>query len=255
MTATTTLSGLEIPPPLPRRPIQWRRAHTMLREVLDDPSQTDAVFELFDAVGGRGDEKSFLRFAGDSEGDRMLREKPDLAETLTRSAALPEGSFGRAYADYAERNGFAPDDLSRLADSKLPNDQLDVHRRWFFQRVAPIHDLWHVLSGYDTDEAGEAQLLAFSLAQGFANRAFWVLIVAAGVMAPWRDGFAFQRQLLEAWRRGRHARRLFVLPYEDLLPLPLDEVRSRLDIAPLQAAHPRGLLRGSRATGVRLEAW
>ena len=208
--ATAGPGGLAITAPLPSRPAQWRRAGRLIREILDDPSQTEKVFELLEAVGGRGDERTFQDFAGRPEGRGLLASKPSLVDALADRdalAALPEASFGRAYLEFAQRNGFAADGIRQANDRGLGdlNAQLDPHRRWFYDRVGAMHDLWHVLSGYGTDEAGEVALLAFSMGQGLVNRGLWLLIAAAALMAPRSDGFAYQRYLAQAWRRGRRA--------------------------------------------------
>ncbi len=243
-----------IPPPLPPRPVQWRRSWQLLRELVRDTGRTEKVFELFDALGGQGDEPTFQSFIAHPDGRRLLIEKPVLIDALADRAALarlPDGSLGRAYLDFARRNGFPADGIKQANERGLGhlNAQLDAQRNWFFDRVGAMHDLWHVLTGYGTDEAGEAALLAFSIAQGLASRTLRVLLVAAAVMAPKRDGFAFQRYLRQAFRRGRAASPLFVQRYEKLLAQPLGEVRAGLGIVPAHVAHPEGVFRGSRQTG------
>lgn len=249
--AASGRGGIAIPPPLPPRPIQWRRARRLVRELLADPSQTEKVFELLEAVGGPGDERTFQAFARRPEGRRLLAEKPSLVDVLSDRevlAALPAASLGRAYLEFAKRNGFAADGLRQANERGLGhlNVQLDPHRRWFYDRVGAVHDLWHVLSGYGTDEAGEVALLAFSMGQGLVNRGLWLLIATAAALAPKADGFAFQRYLAQAWRRGRRAGPLFVQPYEVLLAERIDAVRRALRITPPRVAHPGGIYRGSR---------
>lgn len=240
----------ELAPPPPPRPIQWRRAGRLLRELIRAPEQTEKVFELFEAAGGRGDERTVQAFAAHPEGQRLFAEKPCLVEALSdRKAlgALPPSSFGAAYLAFANRNGFAADGLIRASEPGLGelNERLDPERQWFFDRVKLIHDLWHVLTGYDTDPAGEAALLAFSVAQGLRSRSLRLLLAAALVVGSKREGFAFQRFLLEARRRGRLAAPLFVQRYEELLPRPLVQVRRELRIQSVREAHPGGIFRAA----------
>ena len=61
--------------------------------------------------------------------------------------------------------------------------------------------------------------------------------------APKREGFAFQRFILQALRRGRRAGPLLAQRYENLLPRPLEHVRRELAIEQLHDAHPDGLFR------------
>lgn len=235
------------PPPAPR-PLDWRRARRLVRALLDDPERTELVFELMDAVGGRGDEFLFQEFARSREGRRLLAERPSLVAALADHEALrrlPDGSFGRAYLAFAEARGFAADGLQQANDRGLGavNAGLDPDRRFFYERITAMHDLWHVLTAYGTDESGEAALLAFSLAQGIAGRGIRVILFAAAWRAPWSGALAFQRQLVAAWRRGRRSHRLAPVHYEALLPRSLASVRRALRIPALREAHPRGLVR------------
>ena len=228
---------LSIAPPPPPRPLELRRALALVRSLMDEPEQTELVFELFDAIGGQGDEPYFQRFAASSPGSTLLREKPELVEALADREALarlPDASLGRAYMAFAEKRDFAADGLQQVSDRTALgtlNAELDPDRRWFYRRITAMHDLWHVLTGYATDEPGEAQLLAFSLAQGLGGRGFRLLLLAAAWTGPWESNFAFQRSLLAAWRRGRRSAPLVEAHFEELLPLSLPLVREELSIA------------------------
>jgi len=240
--------ALELAPPPAARPLDWRRARRLVRALLDDPERTELVFELMDAVGGRGDEPLFQEFARSGEARRLLAERPSLVAALADHEALrrlPDGSFGSAYLAFAEARGFAADGLQQANDRGLGavNAGLDADRRFFYQRLTGMHDLWHVLTGYGTDESGEAALLAFSLAQGIAGRGIRVILLAVAWRAPWSGGLAFQRQLVAAWRRGRRCARLALVTYEELLPRSLASVRRGLRIPALREAHPHGLVR------------
>lgn len=246
--AAAPFRSFDLAPPLPARPIQWRRAWQLLRELIRDPSSTDKVFELFEAAGGIGDEPTVQEFSASPEGRRMFTEKPQLLPHLADRkglAALPPRSFGRAYLAFAERNGFAADGLLEANQKGLGqlNAQLDPERRWFFERANLMHDLWHVLTGYDVDTAGEAALLGFSLSQGLASRTLKLLYGASLIVGPKRERLAFQRFVLRARRRGREAAPLFLQPYEELLPRPLEEVRRELRIRPIREVHPDGIFR------------
>jgi ubiquinone biosynthesis protein COQ4 len=109
--------------------------------------------------------------------------------------------------------------------------------------VRDMHDLWHVLTGYGMDEAGEAANLAFTLGQ-IPSLGIALIVLAAAVTGPKNLTFAWQRYLLRAWQRGRRTAPLTAVHYESLLARPLDEVRERLHIEPAGAAHPGGILVG-----------
>jgi len=230
------MQALAIAPPPAPRPFEARRSLRLVRSLIDDPEQTELVFELIEAVGGRGDEKLFQSFVASAAGRALLAERPELVTALADRealACLPTESFGRAYLAFAEARDFAADGLQQVSDRTVIgelNASLDPERRWFYRRVTAMHDLWHVLTGYATDEPGEVALLAFSLGQGLGGRGFRLLLAAAAWKGPWSDGFAFQRGLFSAWRRGRRSPPLVEARFEELLPLPLESVRRRLRI-------------------------
>jgi ubiquinone biosynthesis protein COQ4 len=231
--------------PPPARRVQWRRAATALRTLVRDPERTEQVFELIQALAGRSGERVYRRFRADPEGRRLLRERPSLLAALSdreRLAALPEGSFGRAYADFMREQRLEAAGLVDAAVSvRDPDEPLDPERRWFFDRLRDMHDLWHVLTGYGRDIAGEAANLAFTLGVT-GNRGIAVIVLTAAVRGPKTADLHWQRYRLRAWRRGRRARGVTRARYEELLPEPLAEVRRALGIEAPERAHPGGVI-------------
>lgn len=238
------------PPERQRR--DWRRAWTALQALIADSERTDQVFEVIEALAGDSFERSFAAFAAHPDGARLLRERPSLIAALGDRAALerlPEGSFGRAYAAFMAEGNLTPEGLVEADETAARNApqpvELDPDRRYVGDRTRDMHDLWHVLTGYGRDEAGEAAILAFTQAQ-IPNFGVLLIIGAAAALGPKTPSLWWQRYLVAAWRRGRATPLLTVAPYEELLPLPLDEVRRRLGVPPPDAFHPDGILVASR---------
>jgi ubiquinone biosynthesis protein COQ4 len=256
MSATTFVDApLVLAPSQPARPIDWRAAWRILKELIADPERTEKVFELFDAAGGDGHERCFQRFAAHPDGQRLLRERPSLVDAMADRdalAALPDGSFGRAYLDFARARDFAADGLVAInRETNAANGECDdPHRAYYGDRVTAMHDLWHVLTDYGTDQAGEATLLAFSLPQ-IPSRGFVLLVLAGAALLPKSEMLRCQVHLFRAWRRGRRAQRLDRVRYEELLPLPIETVRRQLGIEAAATAHPGGILRGDEVDGVQ----
>jgi ubiquinone biosynthesis protein COQ4 len=248
--------SLEIPPPPPSWKPQWRRALAELRALIADPRDTDRAIHLVYALGGGEFERNFQCFAKGPAGRALLAERPSLLSALSDREALarlPEGSLGRAYLAYVDRNGFEPDGLLEVQNRveaqwrrEAGIAPLDPLRAWFRDRTILAHDLFHVLTDYGTDELGEATLLAFSLAQlGGRGQA---LLTFGAALEVWRElGWRWLVYDFRAWRRGRRASWLVELPWEELLPLPLATVRRLARVAEASHAHPRGILRGSVA--------
>jgi ubiquinone biosynthesis protein COQ4 len=216
------------PPPLPRR--RWRRALRSIRELVAQTDAPDKAIEVFYAISLGAFEGWFQRFLADPAGRALAAERPDLGAILCDAKALgamPRGSFGEAFAAFVARNGIEPQgvfEANRKAQRAVGCPALDPLRGWFRDRLIFSHDLGHVLSGYETDGPGETRLLAFALAQ-YGGRAYEMVTLAAG-LENWRgQGRGWPLELARAWRLGRRARWVPALPLEQLLPLPLEDVR------------------------------
>lgn len=224
---------------------EWRRALRALRGLLDHPDETHLAFEIQDALDSQIHERALLRMLSHPEGRRVYAERPSLREALTDREALermPEGSFGRAYLDHIDRHGLDPGKLVELGGGPQRLRSADPDVRWMGERSQMTHDLWHVLTGYGADPIGEATLLIFSLAQ-VGGRGNWVLTLGANLRVARERGLSWLPYAWKAWRRGRRATCLNALPYESLLPLPLDEVRRAAGIEAPERAHPGGIAR------------
>lgn len=202
-----------------------------------DPNDTTQVFEIVQAFEGQGT-RDFDRFRRSPSGKLILQERRDLLSTLRDRqalAAMPEGSLGRAYLEYCERNQFDADGLVAASGnrSRLTGDEL-----FFSNRVRDAHDLWHVVTGWDTDVVGELALLGFTFAQ---TRDIGVAIIAAG---GYLHSFYYSHSLQDArfdearrlirrgLRDGQEATWLPAVLWEELLPQSLDSVRAQLQVRP-----------------------
>jgi ubiquinone biosynthesis protein COQ4 len=174
-------------------------------------------------------------------GRALLRDHPSLdPETcdLQDLLRLPRGTFGYEYARWMRDNDFRPeDDVAPQGDDDARDDS---DQRYLCERVLEAHDFWHVLTGYNCDAAGELGLLAFTLGQTGAPGLKRILtrVLAREVEDGWRHGHRLRSPLVlylvRAWNRGRRARLLVPIDVEDYLILPLDSVRQRLAIDPIE---------------------
>ena len=247
-----TATPARAPARRPPKKRDWSRAWKAVRVLHRDPERTDQVFEILEALEGPTNERSFREFAGHPEGMRLLEERPCLLDALSdhdRLRALPEGSFGRAYLAFMEEANLNARDLVEAeAQAVAAPTELDPDRRWLSDRGRDSHDLWHVLTGYGRDEAGEAALLAFTYAN-YRNLGIVLILLVAALMGPKTPTFRWERYLAQAYRRGAKANLDFAR-YEEWLPLPLEEVRRRAGIVAPERAHPGvGIVVGSREPG------
>jgi ubiquinone biosynthesis protein COQ4 len=220
----------ESDPAPPRKRIQPLRALRNIRALIRNPDDTPKVFEIIDALSGNAGEKSFQRFRSSETGRRILAERRNLLQTLDdreRLLALPPGTLGRTYAEFATREQITG---QGLADASLTGRrvELDPERQLFYERLRDMHDLWHVATGYGRDLVGEAALLAFSYAQT-RNRGVGFIVAVAWLRS--RGEMSFARPLIvEGFRRGRRARWLPAEDWESLLEQPLSTVRAKLEL-------------------------
>lgn len=162
-------------------------------------------------------------------------------QALTR---LPDGTFGREYARFLEVNGLNPIVPTPRVDPEL------VARNAFTVRYATIHDMVHVLTGFDTTWAGEAGVWAFIGAQRY-SLGFDIASVMALLVAPLYSPLRL-RQVWRSWRRGRamgkRARLLLTLRLEERLSQHLRDVRAELGIEGADDGYLPRSLRAAHAT-------
>ena len=226
------MTDAALPAPVPTR-LQPGKALAALRRLLADKEDTVAVFEIMRALNGRATAKGYVRLLETAQGGRLAFERSELADRLRDTAwleRLPADSLGAAYLAFLRRNGFTPDGLVETSQvGAQPVEQRHPYA-WFGRRTRDAHDLWHVLTGYETDGLGEASLVAFSYAQ--TRGMGWLLIaIGAWLRAQRLGGRAQARAIVEGWRIGRRAAWLQGEDYDRLLAEPLESARRRLRIA------------------------
>lgn len=218
-----------------KNPIRFREAWQGIRALIADPDDTVQVFKIIRALAGNSGERTFQRFLASEHGPKILAEKRSLVDTLSDREALlamPEGSLGRAYADFTAREQISPAGLVDASEAVPPEAGPSCpDRELFGTRLRDSHDLWHVLTGYGRDLVGEAGLLAFTYNQT-RNRGIGFIVFVAYLKAG--RVFPEQRPVVrDGFRRSKRAAFLPGADWEALLPLPLDEARSVLKIEPV----------------------
>ena len=204
-----------------------------LRQLLADPDDTPRVFEITRALGLPSLRRGARRFKGTAVGRRVLAERINLLDALRNRdalAAMPAGSLGRAYHDFVYREQLSADGLveaSMVGGSHGHFGDPDLRR--YAERMRDQHDLWHTLTQYGRDPFGEICLLAFTYAQT-RNRGLG-LIAAVGTWKGMRKlGAGVPKAMWRSYQTGRHASWLPEQDWENLLRLPVADVRRQLAI-------------------------
>jgi len=210
-----------------------RRALRAARILAADPDDLPQVFTIIESLSGSTLTRVARRLRADFTGAQLLANRPDIVEQLANREALarlPEGSLGRAYLAFIERENISPDGIRDAGEKGM------IHRvpmppplDWVSARLRDTHDLWHAATGYSGDVLGETALLAFTFAQIW-NPAI-ALIIAIGFAKTWTvpsGGAAARNTIIDGFRRGLKAKWLPAQAWERLLELPLVDVRRML---------------------------
>lgn len=205
---------------------RWRRALGALAKVMADPDRTDQVLE-FGIYANAGTLNSRVhRFYDDPRGQLLYAQRRTLdSKTVDLDALgrLPEGTLGRAYADFMRSHGITPE----IFDG-TPPQVADPRVAYVIQRIRQTHDLWHVVTGYETDPLGEIVLQAFTFAQVGAPSSG--ILAVAGTLRGLRERRTLPREVIAAYRRGWRAERMPTFLWEDHWETPLATVREMLGI-------------------------
>lgn len=220
------------PPVPPLQPLRALRALNLLRL---NPGDTAQVFTIIEAMSGQAPLRNLARCRKHPAGRQLLRDRPNILAHLSDRAALerlPRGSLAEAYLSFIDREGISAGGLVEASvEGRLAKIARDSDLSYMRDRLRDSHDLWHAATGYHGDVIGEAALLAFSVAQ-LRNPGMAVIVLAA--LANLRAAEA-SKLVTRAFRDGVRAAWFPVVPWEELLPLPLEQVRSTLRITPARA--------------------
>lgn len=218
----------------PRRR-EWGTALAALRRLLANGDDTVQVFRIMRALNGDTLARNYRRLLTTANGGRIAYQRVELAERFSDRAwidSLPEGSVGAAYRDFLNRTGYSATGLAEVSYTDADVERGVEHpHAWYGRRERDIHDIWHVITGYQADEPlGEACLVAFSYAQ--TGGLGWAFIAAGAALKSLRvtGSRAFARAVREGYRHGKAAGWLSGEDYVQLLAEPLDAVRKRLNI-------------------------
>jgi len=198
------------------------------RAALREGRLGDAALLKADAVGGGSVDREV------AERLRELGPFPDIDPEPLRQ--LPRGTLGREYIELLDANGLSPFRLSDRIDPAV------IERQIFVARYSLVHDVFHILTGFDTSWAGELGVWSFVASQRYA-RAHWIAVALACVIYP----FLAITQVPRMWKNlrrgiamGRRARPLLFIPFEHLWSRSVADLRRELDVD--AASELRGLV-------------
>ncbi len=216
----------------PKNPIRWGAAFRALWGLARDNDDTTYVFQIVGALRGASDANNVARMKTTPIGRQILSERSSMLEVLSdreRLRALPEGSLGRVYLDFMEREGLSAEGLADASDADpQPGDDPDekVFREW----ARDSHDLWHVLTGYGRDPLGELCLLGVLYSQIRSPGTAFIALLGLLRIPFEYPGAPSIRAVLQGFATGRNAEWMIAQDWEALLAKPFEVVQQDLKI-------------------------
>lgn len=205
-----------------------RAALTVVRH----PERLDQVIAMADHLSeGPAFDPIVAHVTATAEGRAVMADRPRVELDLPTLRGLPDGTFGRETARFLDARGLDPADL--------PHRPATDGRSWLRAHLFETHDLWHVVTGFDTDVAGEVGLQAFYLAQFPArlSAAILGLMMVNTLVYAFDDRDRRMEAVARGWDLGKRARPFLGVRWATLWTKPLTEVRALLGVeAPVTLA-------------------
>ncbi len=212
-----------------------RMLWAMISLIRNPEGNLEQVLMVVNGLDATGGQEGVLEHLPDSALARQgLVEQPRLLPLdYDALRALPEGSLGRAYVRFLDSHDFDPEDIPTQAD---PREKAHPGT-WAIDHLRETHDLWHVLTGFDVDTAGEGGLQAFYLAQVHTPLPLILMagILLNGLRSEPDEVIRRMDAIARGWAMGRAARPIFGMAWRELWEVPLHEVQHNLNLVPLSA--------------------
>lgn len=153
----------------------------------------------------------------------LLARQPCDPIDLDALAGRPAGTLGRVFAEHCRARGLNPN-LGYIP----PNDEVD----WMLHHLALTHDLWHVVTGWGNDLAGETGLGGFYMGQlgGPAFFGYLLGLLSLSTALRRRSFQQFMDAMTAGYEMGKQAEPLFGVDWSTLWDVPLGDVRARFKL-------------------------
>jgi ubiquinone biosynthesis protein Coq4 len=210
-----------------KKKIAYIKLILALFRISRNPEHTDSVFVIGESLYKMGaSEIALRRFSDAPDIQEVIQKRKLLVDYhLDKLQLLEPGSLGRAYADHMLSLQLNPDFYRHL---EIKNDTAFV-----IMRLRQTHDLWHVITGFDTSVAGEIGLQAFMAAQTFLPTSFILLAGGMFQSAVKHPELAdvLMENIITGWKLGKKAKLIFGLDWEANWHTPLEDLRRQYHIA------------------------
>lgn len=185
----------------------------------------ESIGKLANAVGDAHALQKLVEFLCNTpQGKQAFQKRPRLGNVdLEKFSRLPADTLGYAYANHMLKNNLQP----------LKTGQVENDYQFLAAHITETHDMWHVVTGCDTNILGEIQLEAFYVAQLQVTR-FWLALLAKNLVKATIYDIESSTQYMDAiakgWLMAKQAKPLFGIEWNLLWSKPLENVRASLNI-------------------------
>ncbi len=206
---------------------QWKRlALESFIEIAQAPYATfESIGKLYNTLNDVESVKQMIDYLSRyDQAKQAFQKRPAVGEIdLQYLHRLPEQTLGYQYADHIVRNAIAPVHLP-VAESE---------HSYLLTHIVETHDIWHVVTGFDTSMAGEIALQTFVAAQLHASR-FSLAMLAKNLLKTAIEEIELAEQRLDAltegWIAGKQAACLVGIEWNLLWETPLNQLRIQLNL-------------------------
>jgi ubiquinone biosynthesis protein COQ4 len=191
-----------------------------------DSTKTESVYDIEDGLRNTKATKLALEF---------VKTDPDVAQLIAERYTpphldmnslqnLPADSLGKVYATYIQESGFDPNFYRQI---EVKDDVSYV-----MLRMRQTHDIWHLVTGFETNVAGELGLKSFELAQ--TRRTMALILLSGGLLSILSKSPAHLDRVLECialgYRSGKKAKPLLAQKWEEQWSKSVNDWRKELEI-------------------------
>ena len=212
-----------------RNQIQYLETIRGLTTMIRDPGHTESVFDIEDGLQNLEAYKLAVEYVRNDPAMAQLMKERYLrhgAHDLDALLKLPETTLGYRFARHLRDRGFDPD-YFRVREVHTDLD-------YVLMRLRQTHDIWHVVTGFDTEPIGELGIKAVELAQ--TRRPMAAVVAAGGVLRFLYKDPEHLGEVLgaasEGYQMGIKAKRLLAQKWEYHWERPLEEWRAMLNVTP-----------------------
>jgi ubiquinone biosynthesis protein COQ4 len=218
----------------------WRIDPALLKEAAEirrrDPNEFRSAVLTYFGFGGRDDGAIIERMRAHPQGRRIVSERIPLPPGVLQPALLadlPENTLGYQYWAHCTANNIDPAFISIKSQKVAQEYPATAEHKFIYDRYRDSHDLWHVVTGWGLDMAGEAGIIAWTYAQT-RNKGYLLIFLLNAVMCAKRGRWDVFKTCWKGYRHGKRTPLLLAVDWHEYMHRPIDDVRRELgiDVAP-----------------------